>query len=89
MTDKVRKTAQERAQEAVGVAQRKVDSITKRLAAAKAQVETLESDLKAEKALLDFAKSHPALTQETAPAAPVAEEPLPEAGEKPASTLDF
>jgi hypothetical protein len=78
MSETPRKTAKERAQDAVDLAQRKVDSITKRKAAAEAQVETLTSDLTAQQALLDFAKSHPALTQPSAdPKAAVAEPEIP------------
>jgi len=87
--EKVRKTAQQKAQEAVDLAQRKVNSLISRKAKAKEALEALDADLKEASANLTYVKSHPALTQETAPAAPVAEEPLPEAGEKPASTLDF
>jgi hypothetical protein len=71
MADKPRKTAQERAQEAVDLSQRKVNKLTERRDNLQRILEAVHDSLAAEERLLDFAKSHPALTQETAPAAPV------------------
>ena len=66
MTDtKVRKTAQQKAQEALDAAGRKVTSLTERLDKAKAAVTALETDLAAAKANRDYVAQHPALTQPT------------------------
>lgn len=80
MADKARKTAQQKAQEAVDLAQRKVNSLISRKAKAKEALEALDADLKEASANLTYVKSHPALTQPTEVAKPEPEV-LPQAGE--------
>lgn len=58
-----RKTEQERAEEALGVAQRRVDRTAAKLTTAKAEVENLERELKALTARRDFLARDPALPQ--------------------------
>lgn len=82
MSDKPRKTAQEKAQEALDAAERKVTSLTERKAKAEAQVAALNVDLNAAIANRDYVKQHPALTQ-TNPEV-VADEPQAAAPEEPA-----
>lgn len=83
MSDKPRKTAQEKAQEALDAAERKVTSLTERKAKAQAQVAALNVDLNAAIANRDYVKQHPALTQ-TNPPEVGSEEPQAAVPEEPA-----
>jgi hypothetical protein len=75
MAEKPRKTAQEKAQEALDVANRKVDSATERRDKTKALLEAIETDLKAYMAERDYLAQHPALKS--------LEDAVAEAGEQP------
>jgi chromosome segregation ATPase len=66
-----RKTPAQRAQEALGVAQRRVTSITKKLHHAKEEVQTLEAELEEAELRLEYVQRNPDLPeQQTAKPAP-------------------
>ena len=67
-TKKPKQTAQEKAQQAVDVAQRKVKKLEARRDDLAAKGQAVLDDLVAAQRQLDFLKQHPALTQETTPA---------------------
>lgn len=76
--EKVKQTAKEKAAQALEVATRKVDKLKARIEDVRAKGEALTADLATAEANRAYLAQHPALTQETAPAAPA-----DEATEKP------
>ena len=66
-TEKPKVSAKEKAEQAVAVAQRKVDKLKARRDDLAAKGEAVVADLKAAEASLAYLKQHPALTQETTP----------------------
>jgi len=61
MAEKTRKTAQEKAQEALDVAERKVTTFTEKRDKAKADLETAIASLEVAERNRDYVKQHPAL----------------------------